>query len=321
MDMMKEKFEALAAPFPEACISWRVGSKKTVGDVTYGRALPYLDARDVQNRLDQVLGPENWCNTDQEVATSSRLLAVRCKLMVRINGEWIGKEDGAALEPNSQEAERDMSVKGAYSEALKRAAVLWGVGRYLYDYEAPWIALTEDKQLSEVPRLPAAFLPPEEAAAREKEPAVQPTVPPATLVKEPASVSEEKPAMTQVESAEKTSPVAQQVEPEHEEHVKMSAVLMPSEPSEPSEPSAPQPVSPPAEVSVAPVQAVETAQDDLSHFPEQERINIQDILKRIQSPTASMKTVQIFIAQQLRRNALSKEGYDLVSSILAKKMA
>lgn len=30
-------------------------------------------------------------------------------------------------------------VKGGLSDAYKRAAVKWGIGRYLYDMEAAWV--------------------------------------------------------------------------------------------------------------------------------------------------------------------------------------
>jgi len=48
--------------------------------------------------------------------------------------EWIWKADGAG--DTDVEAE-----KGAISDAFKRAAVKWGVGRYLYDLDSPWVAL------------------------------------------------------------------------------------------------------------------------------------------------------------------------------------
>jgi hypothetical protein len=48
--------------------------------------------------------------------------------------------------------------KGALSDAFKRAAVLWGIGRYLYSLESPWVALEARGRSyviakSELPRL------------------------------------------------------------------------------------------------------------------------------------------------------------------------
>lgn len=132
--------DALAAPFPDSAISWRVGSTnidrqtgKPRGDKpASGIALAYIDARDVQNRLDTVCGVANW--SDKYVETEKGRII--CTLAIRIDGEWIAKSDGAG----DSDVE---SEKGAISDALKRAAVKWGIGRYLYDMESPWVALEQ----------------------------------------------------------------------------------------------------------------------------------------------------------------------------------
>ena len=54
------------------------------------------------------------------------------------------KADGAGQ--TDMEAE-----KGALSDALKRAAVRWGIGRYLYDLKAPWIVLEQRGKSSFIP--------------------------------------------------------------------------------------------------------------------------------------------------------------------------
>ncbi len=121
----------LAAPFPDSAISWRIGSttkQKKEDDPIRGMALAYIDARDVMERLDSVVGAENW--SDQYVETEKG--RVICTLSVRINGEWVAKSDGAG----DSDVE---SEKGAISDALKRAAVKWGIGRYLYNIDSPWI--------------------------------------------------------------------------------------------------------------------------------------------------------------------------------------
>ena len=48
-----------------------------------------------------------------------------CNLSCRIEGEWVTKADGA--DDTNIEA-----AKGGISDSLKRAAVLLGIGRYLY---------------------------------------------------------------------------------------------------------------------------------------------------------------------------------------------
>lgn len=118
---------ALAAPFPPAEIEWRVGS--TTGDKSKGMALAYLTARHVMDRLDTVCGFANW--QDRYEFHGTRTV---CYLSIRIGDEWVTKADGAG--DSDVEAE-----KGAISDALKRAAVKWGIGRYLYDLASPWVEI------------------------------------------------------------------------------------------------------------------------------------------------------------------------------------
>lgn len=120
----------LAAPFPPEAISWRVGA--TNSDKTKGLALAYIDARDVMNRLDEVCGPLGW----QDEFTETQRGRVLCRIGILGPAGWVWKGDGAG--------ETDVeSEKGAISDALKRAAVHWGVGRYLYDMPATWVAIEQ----------------------------------------------------------------------------------------------------------------------------------------------------------------------------------
>lgn len=118
-------FQQLAAEFPREAISWRAQTLNREG--TKALALAYIDARDVMKRLDEVVGPENW--QDRYEFSGPRTV---CYLSIRISGEWVTKADGAG--DTDVEAE-----KGAISDAFKRAAVKWGIGRYLYDLDAPWV--------------------------------------------------------------------------------------------------------------------------------------------------------------------------------------
>lgn len=135
---------ALSAHFPADAVSWRVGS--TTQDKSKGLALAYIDSRDVQGRLDDVVGIDNW--QDEYAETSSGILI--CRLSIRINGHWVTKSDGAGK--TDVEAE-----KGQVSDAFKRAAVKWGIGRYLYSLDSPWVKLEKGKYIAsdELPRLRA----------------------------------------------------------------------------------------------------------------------------------------------------------------------
>lgn len=140
-------FAALAAPFPPDRVSWRVGSsnkkkrQKETGDnyakATKGMALAFINSRDVQERLDDVCGPSNW--QDRYEFHGPRTI---CYLSIRVDGEWVTKADGAG--DSDVEA-----AKGSISDALKRAAVKWGIGRYLYALPSPWVDLDDWEQIND----------------------------------------------------------------------------------------------------------------------------------------------------------------------------
>lgn len=130
---------ALKRPFPPSQISWRVGS--TTKDKSKGIALAYIDARDVMRRFDDVFGL-GWQNRYSHAEGKTI-----CEIGCLIDGQWIWRAGGAG--DTDIEAE-----KGAISDAFKRAAVLWGVGRYLYELPNEWMPLDEYKRLKQVPNLP-----------------------------------------------------------------------------------------------------------------------------------------------------------------------
>jgi hypothetical protein len=117
--MTETLWDQLSAPTPKEEIKWREGPR--------GRQLAYVDARYVMDILDRVCGPENWqCKYDW--SDGKRLV---CTIGIRVSGtgEWIWKADGAG--------ETDIEgEKGAFSDAFKRAAVRFGVGRDLYHLQS-----------------------------------------------------------------------------------------------------------------------------------------------------------------------------------------
>ena len=134
-------FDALKAPFSPSDVKWRVGA--TNSDKSKGLALAYLDARLVMDRLDTVVGQANW-----QATYSHALSKTVCELSLRCGDEWVTKSNGAG--DSDIEGE-----KGALSDAFKRAAVLWGIGRYLYNLDSPWVQLVKGRTIKkdEMPRL------------------------------------------------------------------------------------------------------------------------------------------------------------------------
>ena len=128
---MTDILEQLAASFPKEAIHWRAQQLTKKGDKAM--ALAYLDARDIMDRLDAVMTPQGW----QAIHYDCGGGRLACKIGIFAGtlgegGEWIWKSDGAG--GTQVEAE-----KGAFSGALKRAGVMWGIGRYLYALPAPWV--------------------------------------------------------------------------------------------------------------------------------------------------------------------------------------
>ena len=154
---MQDILQALARPFPPDAVGWRVGS--TNKEKSKGMAVCYIDARSVQRRLDEVMGFD-W---QSEIIVQSSGL-VTCRIGLLINGHWRWRMDGTAAvreAPEGQELDlkeeqkREMNQKGAASDAFKRAAVQWGVARYLYEIPSPWVQINQYKQIldTEMPRL------------------------------------------------------------------------------------------------------------------------------------------------------------------------
>lgn len=110
-------FAALAAPFRPEEIKTREGQG--------GRLFHYVPARVGMNRLDEVVGPAHW--KDEYFETRDGL---KCRISIRIDGEWVSKEDGGAAAgmPDS-----DNNEKSSYSDSFKRACVKWGIGRFYCD--------------------------------------------------------------------------------------------------------------------------------------------------------------------------------------------
>lgn len=170
----KEIQEALAKPFPEESISWRVGS--TNDDKTKGLALAYIDARDVMKRLDDVVGIGGW--QDRYPFKGC------CEISIKIGEEWITKSNGAG--ETKVEAE-----KGEFSDAFKRAAVMWGIGRYLYDLGNTWVNLKKQGNTHVIdgkPSMPKWALPSGSTPKQDPKPEQKPEEDPAIAIRRQISI-------------------------------------------------------------------------------------------------------------------------------------
>lgn len=133
----EEIIAALKEPFHPDDIEWRISFADANGaGKEFASVVCYIDARAVQSRLDDVCGVGGWWNQPPQYGGDK---AVNQGITIRLPeaGE-VTKWDGA--EQTDIEA-----VKGGLSNAMKRAAVLWGIGRYLYKLDAVYVNLQADK--------------------------------------------------------------------------------------------------------------------------------------------------------------------------------
>ena len=114
----------------EMPFKWRVQSTNQYACT----CVAYIDARDVQDLLDEVVGAAKW-----QTRYSEHKGNLFCEIGVWIDPiGWVGKSDcGTESQVEKQ--------KGEASDAFKRAAVMWGIGRFLYSLGIIKIKEVEEK--------------------------------------------------------------------------------------------------------------------------------------------------------------------------------
>lgn len=128
--------DELARPFAPEDLEWRIqyANEKT----NRGIVVPYVTNRAIQARLDEVVGIAGWYNDYKPWHGANKKEAQICGISIYFEerGGFITKWDGAEdsdIEP----------VKGGLSDSMKRAAVEWGVGRYLYGMTQIWVKIVQ----------------------------------------------------------------------------------------------------------------------------------------------------------------------------------
>ena len=90
----KEMQQALAKPFAPEDLEWRL--QNTIEEKMCGLAVPYVTNRAIQNRLDEVCGPENWYNDFKPWHSNGKKEAQLCGIAIYFEGRgFITKWDGA----------------------------------------------------------------------------------------------------------------------------------------------------------------------------------------------------------------------------------
>lgn len=118
--------------FEEKDISWKVLQNNWNEGKPYALMTPFVNASAIQQRLDDVLGWENW-KTEYKVEENGNYKYVVCTLSCRTQGgEWISKQNVCEITEKKEDSNApDNPIKSAYSGAFKRVALEFGIGRYL----------------------------------------------------------------------------------------------------------------------------------------------------------------------------------------------
>jgi hypothetical protein len=178
----------LKAPFPSDRVKWRVG--RLSKDKKKAQVLAYIDARDLMDRFDEVVGLGGW-RTFLDHRGNHCLCTI--EIYCPFREAWIGATDGA-------ENTKIEAIKGGISDSKKRAAAELGIGRYLYDLRTPWVQVNQWSQIEdhELSRL-RAYLDAVESellAAKNVAPVDEEPEPEPAPEKEPEAQEPEAPAKT-----------------------------------------------------------------------------------------------------------------------------
>lgn len=148
---MSHELSRLSDYFPPEDLKWKPLGLSS--DRKKARVAPFLSSRAIMDRLDEVCGPENWKNEFREGPAGG----VLCGISIRVHrdgapAEWVTKWDAA-------ENTDIQPVKGGMTASMRRAAVQWGIGRYIYQMPTIWAAVDRDGRLVERPSIPDDFKP------------------------------------------------------------------------------------------------------------------------------------------------------------------
>lgn len=122
--------EQLKAPFPEEQIEWRVARSGIKNGKAWAQVLAYVTNRAIMDRLDEVFTISGWANEFKDAPGGGILCGIQANLDDTVVTKWDGAD-----KTNIEE------TKGGLSGAMKRAAVQWGIGRYLYDLDASFVQI------------------------------------------------------------------------------------------------------------------------------------------------------------------------------------
>ena len=179
----EELLVELEVPFSVDQVLWRVTN--TANNRTRGQVVPYADPRAYTDRLNALVSPQGWTRSYETVTMNNITRAKRNaeivtgKILVtcKVTIEGLGTHSGTGEEW----ADEDNAMTSAEAQAFKRACSCFGLGRYFYDFDAPWVDIDDKSRPKKSPTVPAWMVPenwrkgqrPSGRAAASSQPAAQ----------------------------------------------------------------------------------------------------------------------------------------------------
>ena len=130
--MIKEnELSKLNVATPKDEIKYRPGSTFDWAEKKYARMLAYVDARYIQDKLDEIVGIGNWSNQFHRDEKGILYCTITIKFV---------REDGSVDSVSKTDVGTESNVeqqKGEVSDSFKRCAVHFGLARDLYNLPDP----------------------------------------------------------------------------------------------------------------------------------------------------------------------------------------
>jgi hypothetical protein len=151
----------LEVPFPPEQVHWRV--MNTSNDKKRGQLVPYADPRAYTDCLNALFTPQGWTrnyrvetmNNITRIKKGEAIVSGKVLVTCTVTIVGLGEHSGTGEEW----ADDDNGMTAADAQAFKRACSCFGLGRYFYYFQPPWVDLDEHRQPKRLPPLPTWALP------------------------------------------------------------------------------------------------------------------------------------------------------------------
>jgi hypothetical protein len=156
-----ELLRELEVPFSPDHVQWRVTN--TTNDKKRGQVVPYADPRAYTDRLNTLFSPQGWTRNYETVTMNNITrtkrnaeivtgkILVTCKVII----DGLGTHSGTGEEW----ADEDNAMTSAEAQAFKRACSCFGLGRYFYDFDAPWVDIDDKGRPKKAPSVAPWMVP------------------------------------------------------------------------------------------------------------------------------------------------------------------